>query len=158
MSGSATLTTVMSSSNMNVAVQTAISVHHLRSSTDTADLPLSGRSAVTGSVVRVRPIRDHVTMQYVQNLNRGQPATPLACQDPDPQRRPHPVMGGQDERLFSTLDADGDMSLAAATPIAGHPSTPAVGRLDQLVQLLAQPFDVNPRQLNPLVGATFAPH
>src|ERR1700678_2087611 len=32
MSGSATLTTVMSSSSMNVAVQTAIRVHHLRSS------------------------------------------------------------------------------------------------------------------------------
>ena len=31
MSGSATLTTVMSSSNMKIAVHTAISVHHLRS-------------------------------------------------------------------------------------------------------------------------------
>jgi len=31
MSGSATLTTVMSSSSMNVAMQTATSVHHLRS-------------------------------------------------------------------------------------------------------------------------------
>jgi hypothetical protein len=31
MSGKATLTTVMSSSNMNVATQTMTSVHHLRS-------------------------------------------------------------------------------------------------------------------------------
>ena len=31
MSGSATFTTVMSSSSMKIAVQTAISVHHLRS-------------------------------------------------------------------------------------------------------------------------------
>jgi hypothetical protein len=31
MSGSATFTTVMSSSNMNIATATAISVHHLRS-------------------------------------------------------------------------------------------------------------------------------
>ena len=35
MSGSATFTTVMSSSNMKIAVQTAISVHHLRSSPST---------------------------------------------------------------------------------------------------------------------------
>ena len=32
MSGSATFTTVMSNSSMNVAVHTAMSVHHLRSS------------------------------------------------------------------------------------------------------------------------------
>ncbi len=36
MSGSATFTTVMSSSNMKIAVQTAINVHHLRSSPSTA--------------------------------------------------------------------------------------------------------------------------
>ena len=43
MSGSATFTIVMSSSSMNVATQTATSVHHLRSMTPTVRQPPLGR-------------------------------------------------------------------------------------------------------------------
>ena len=44
MSGSATFTTVMSSNSMNVAVQTAMRVHHLRSSAGMAAVLPSTRA------------------------------------------------------------------------------------------------------------------
>src|SRR3974390_3304532 len=59
MSGSATFTTVMSRRSMNVAVQTAISVHHLRSRAATqaqcteAFLPLVQCAVIVGSSLTI---------------------------------------------------------------------------------------------------------
>ena len=55
MSGSATFTTVMSSNNMKIAVQTAINVHHLRSSPSTARGYFAGDPHRNGGIDAPRP-------------------------------------------------------------------------------------------------------